>query len=126
MNPALPRRLAGYVHDTGIRALDHLAETVAPPEEGGEADALQTLVRQWRGMTEEQKDDFVGHVAGAVGEVIAASTLLPVGIEVGKRAVKSAKKVLKRGAKTLKRTAKAAAAGDGDKKRDGKKKRKRK
>jgi hypothetical protein len=98
MNAALPKKLAGYVHDIGVRALDHLADNVAPPGEGATPDALQTLVDNWRAMSEEQKEDFVGRVATSVGEVIAASALLPM-----KRAVKSAKKVLKKTKKTLKK-----------------------
>jgi len=106
MNAALPKKLAGYIHDMGVRSLDHLADSVAPPEEGAAPDALQTLVGNWRAMTPEQKEDFVERVAASVGEVIAASALLPVGIKVGKKAVKSAKKVLKKSAKTLKKAKK--------------------
>ena len=100
---ALPKKLASYIHDTGLRALDHLAESA---EEG--PDALQTLLGNWRSMTPEQKDAFVSRVSTAVGEVIAASALLPVGIKVGKKAVKSAKKVLKKSARALKKNTKAA------------------
>ena len=119
MNAALPKKLAGYVHDTGVRALDHLADSVPQPEEGAEPDALQTLVVHWRAMTPEQKEGFVDRVSTAVGEVIAASALLPMGIKVGKKAVKSAKKVLKKSAKTLKKAREP-------KKNDGKKKDKKK
>jgi hypothetical protein len=103
---ALPKKLASYIHDTGLRALDHLAESVAQPEEGAGADALQSLLAHWRSMTPEQKDDFVTRVALSIGEVIAASALLPMGVKVGKKAVKSAKKVLKKSAKTIKKGAK--------------------
>lgn len=106
MNAAIPKKLAGYVHDIGVRALDHLAENVPQPAEGAAPDALQTLVGHWRSMAAEQKEDFVDRVAASVGEVIAASALLPVGIKVGKKAVKSAKKVLKKSAKTLKKNKK--------------------
>ena len=105
---ALPKKLASYIHDTGLRALDHLAESVPPPEEGADADALQSLLGHWRSMAPEQKEDFVHRVALSVGEVIAASALLPLGVKVGKKAVKSAKKVLKKSAKTIKKNAKAA------------------
>jgi hypothetical protein len=98
MNAALPKKLAGYVHDIGVRALDDLAENVAPQGEGATPDALQTLVGNWRAMSAEQKENFVDRVAASVGEVIAASATLPM-----KKAVKSAKKVLKRTAKTLKK-----------------------
>ncbi len=120
MNPALPKRLASYVHETGIRALDHLAETVTVPQEGAQPDALQTLVGYWRGMNDEQKEDFVETIAGAVGEVIAAAALLPVGIKAGKKAIKSARKALRKSAKSIRKTTKTAAGG----KRKGKKKRK--
>ncbi len=111
MNAALPKRLAAWVHDTGIRTLDHLAENVTPHKDGAPADALQTLVEQWRSMTAGQKEDFVERIAAATGEVIAASTMLPVGIKAGKRAVKSARKILKRSAKALKKSAKAMTGG---------------
>jgi hypothetical protein len=109
---ALPKKLASYIHDTGIRALDHLADGAAPPAEGAEPDALQTLVAHWRAMSTEQKDAFVTRVSSSVGEVIAASALLPIGVKVGKKAVKSAKKVLKKSAKTLKKNKKAAKKND--------------
>ena len=59
-------------------------------------------------MTPEQKDDFVTRVALSIGEVIAASALLPMGVKVGKKAVKSAKKVMRKSAKTIKKNAKTA------------------
>jgi hypothetical protein len=105
---ALPKKLASYIHDTGVRALDHLAESTPAPEEGAEPDALESLLGHWRAMSPEQKDDFVTRVALSIGEVIAASALLPMGVKVGKKAVKSAKKVLKKSAKTIKKNAKAA------------------
>jgi hypothetical protein len=104
----LPKKLASYIHDTGLRALDHLAESVPAPDEGAEPDALQSLLAHWRSMTPEQKEDFVHRVALSVGEVIAASALLPMGVKVGKKAVRSAKKVLKKSAKTIKKNAKSA------------------
>lgn len=106
----LPKKLASYIHDTGLRALDHLAESA--PAEGGEPDALETLLGNWRSMTPEQKDAFVSRVSASVGEVIAASALLPVGIKVGKKAVKSAKKVLKKSERALKKNAKTAKKND--------------
>ena len=105
---ALPKKLASYIHDTGLRALDHLAQTTPAPEEGAEPDVLQLLVGRWRSLSPEQKDAFVTRVSASVGEIIAASALLPMGIKLGKKAVKSAKKVLKRSAKTIKKNAKTA------------------
>ena len=107
MDALLPKKLASYIHETGLRALDHLAESPEPAA----PDALQSLLAGWRTMTPEEKDAFVGRVAVSVGEVIAASALLPAGIKTGKKAVKSAKKVLKKSAKTLKKSAKAAKKG---------------
>ena len=101
----LPKKLASYIHGTGLRALDHLAEQ---PEPGDAPEALRTLLALWRTMSAEQKDDFVSRVSVSVGEVIAASALLPTGIKVGKKAVKSAKKVLEKSAKALKKNAKVA------------------
>ena len=110
MNAALPKKLASYIHETGVRALDHLAEGVPQPEEGSSPDALQSLAGHWRAMDAAQKDDFVERIAVSVGEVIAASALLPAGIKVGKKAVRSARKVLKKSARTLKKKAKDSAA----------------
>ena len=104
----LPKKLASYIHETGLRALDHLAQSNAVGPEGGAPDALKTLLGHWRMMSAEQKDEFVTKVSASVGEVIAASALLPIGIKVGKKAVKSAKKVLKKSANALKKNAKAA------------------
>jgi hypothetical protein len=108
MDPVFPKRLASYIHDTGVRALDHLASGVPSAAEGETPDALQTLVARWGEMSAEEKEAFVSRVSAAVGEVIAASALLPVGIEVGKKALKSVRKVLKRSRKALKQQAKDA------------------
>lgn len=110
MNAALPKKLASYIHDTGARALDHLADNTPPPAEGAEPDAIQTLTGNWRAMTPDQKEDFVTRISASVGEVIAASAMLPMGLKVGKKAVKSARKVLKKSAKELKKSEKAAKA----------------
>ena len=49
----LPKRVVAYIHDMGVRALDHLSENIptpaAPPE--GEApapNAVQSLVMHWK------------------------------------------------------------------------------
>lgn len=106
MNPAVPKKLASYMQEMGAQALNHLADTVAPPEEGAAPDAVQALVDRWRSMSTDEKYDFVTRVSAAVGEVVAASALLPVGMELGRKAVKSARKVLKRSAKSVKKKAK--------------------
>ena len=95
----LPKRLVAYIHDVGVRALDHLAETA---DGNG---AVQSLVGHWRTMPEAEKQEFVDHVAAAVVEVVAASTLLPVGRKRGKKAVKSARKVIRKRSKALKASA---------------------
>ena len=109
----LPKRLVSYIHDVGVRALDHLADSVdhngaAGPETS--PDAVQTLAGHWRSMPEAQKQVFVDKVAAAVVEVVAASTLLPVGLKLGKKAAKSARKVLKRRTKALRKSVKALTA----------------
>lgn len=109
MNAAVPKKLAAYMHDIGVRSLDHLAGRVAPPEEGAAPNALQHLAGSWKAMTDEEKQSFVETIAASVGEVIAASALLPMGIKAGKKAVKTARKVLKKSAKTLKKKKKKAA-----------------
>ena len=99
----LPKRLVNYIHDMGIRALDHLAENVGPDMR---PQAVQSLAEQWKAMSTEDKEKFVDRIATSVVEVVAASALLPVGRKVGKKAVKSARKVIKRRAKALKKSAK--------------------
>jgi hypothetical protein len=97
----LPKRLVAYIHDVGVRALDHLADTA-----DGNA-AVQPLVGHWRSLTEADKQEFVDKVAASVVEIIAASALLPIGLKVGKKAAKSARKVLKKRAKALRKSVKA-------------------
>ncbi len=97
----LPKRLVSYIHDVGVRALDHLADSA-----NGHA-AVEPLVGHWRSLSEADKQQFVDKVAGAVVEVIAASALLPLGIKAGKKAVKSARKVLKKRTKALRKSVKA-------------------
>jgi hypothetical protein len=80
----LPKRLVNYIHDVGVRALDHLAES--------------------------DKQEFVDKVATAVVEAVAASALLPLGLKAGKKAVKSARKVLKKRTKALRKSGKKLAA----------------
>lgn len=105
----LPKRLVDYIHDVGVRALDHLADTVEHNGAGSEG-AVQTLVGHWRAMPEAEKQDFVDRVATAVVEVVAASTLLPVGLKLGKKVAKSARKVIKKRTKALRKSVKALTA----------------
>jgi len=99
----LPKRLVNYIHDVGVRALDNLAETVTP--DGGPT-AVHNLVDHWKSMSTTDKQQFVDRVATSVVEVVAASALLPVGLKLGKKAVKSARKAIKRRRKALKKSAK--------------------
>ena len=97
----LPKRLVNYIHDVGVRALDHLAESA-----DGHA-AVQPLVSHWRSLTDTDKQEFVDKVATAVVEAVAASALLPLGLKAGKKAAKSARKVLKKRTKALRKSVKA-------------------
>jgi len=103
----LPKRLVNYIHDTGVKALDNLAEKVQPAADG-QPSALQTLVGHWTSMSQPEKEQFVDRVAASVIEVIAATSLLPVGARLGKKAVKSARKAIKRQKKALKKSAAAS------------------
>ena len=97
----LPKRLVNYIHETGVRALDNLADNAS----GGQPGPLQTLINDWKGMSKDDKEHFVDRVAEAVVEVIAVSALLPIGAKLGKKAAKSARKAIKRRKKALKKTA---------------------
>jgi len=99
----LPKRLVNYIHETGVRALDNLVDS-APQ---GQPAALQTLINDWKAMAKDEKEQFVDGVAESVIEVIALSALLPVGMKLGKKAVKSARKAIKRRKKALKKSASA-------------------
>ena len=98
----LPKRLVNYIHETGVRALDNLSDH-APV--GSEPTALHTLISHWKAMGKQDKEQFVDRVAESVIEVIALSALLPVGMKLGKKAVKSARKAIKRRKKALKKSA---------------------
>ncbi|MDP9360846.1 MAG: hypothetical protein M3P29_05275 [Acidobacteriota bacterium] len=111
----LPKRVANYIQDIGVRSLDHLADRfeapvpAAAPE--GEpatvpANAIQALVQHWKTMAAGDKEQFVERVAASVMEMIVASATLPLGLKVGKKTVKVAKKVIR---KRVKRVRKAAA-----------------
>lgn len=110
----LPKRVVAYIHDMGVRALDHLADNFAAPAvapEGAEAaapNAITTLVDHWKSMSKDDKEQFVDRVASSVVEVVAASAALPLGLKLGKKAVKATKKVLKKKAKKIRKAAKVA------------------
>ncbi len=125
--PLLPKRLVSYIREIGVRALDHLAETVEEPQPADAAgiepapNAIATLVGHWNSMAGDDKEQFVEQVAAAVVEVVAASTMLPVGLKLEKKAEKATRKAIRKQAKKLRKVAKAAIA-EGPKKK--KKKRK--
>ena len=112
----LPKRVADYIHDIGVRSLDHLAdhlEAPAPPAtpEGenataAPADAIQTLVQHWKSMAADDKELFVDRVATSVMKVIVASATLPLGLKKGKKTVKEAKKVIRKQVKKVRKAAK--------------------
>jgi hypothetical protein len=117
----LPKRVVDYIHEMGVRALDHLADNVQPsppaapptegeaqPAEGATPNAIATLVSHWQAMTDDEKEEFVDRVAASVIEVVAASAALPLGLKLGKRAVKATKRVLKRETKKVRKLAKQA------------------
>ena len=97
----LPKRLVRYIHETGVRSLDHLAETV----DGSASNAVQTLVGHWRAMSTEEKESFVEKVATSVVEVVAASAALPLGLKLSKKAAKAAKKAIRKQTKKIRKAA---------------------
>jgi len=115
----LPKRVANYIQDIGVRSLDHLAEHYEADTTGAPANAVQTLVDHWKSMAAEEKDQFVERVAASVMEVIVASATLPLGLKVGKKTAKVAKKVIRRQVKKVRKAAKTPK-----KKDEGKKKKK--
>ena len=110
----LPKRVVDYIHDMGVRALDHLADNVKksgpPAAEGTAPNAIETLVNHWKAMSKADKEKFVDSVTASVIEVIAASAVLPVGIKLGKKAAKATKKMIKKRTKKLRKAAKRALA----------------
>jgi hypothetical protein len=130
----LPKRVVDYIHEIGVRALDHLAEDfdAQPAAAGGEGvggapaaaagtsapTAVRELIDHWKSMSAAEKELFVERVASSVVEVVAASATLPLGLKLGKRAAKATKKVIKRETKKLRKAAKTA--GDDKPKKNGK------
>jgi len=131
----LPKRVANYIHDIGVRSLDHLAEhfeAPAPPAtpEGENAtaplpaNAIQTLVQHWKEMAPEDKEHFVERVSASVMEMIVASATLPLGLKVGRKTVKVAKKAIRKQVKKVRKAAKPPKPPKAAKKDVGKKKKK--
>ncbi len=109
----LPKRVVAYIHEMGVRALNHLADGYQQPSgpAGAKApNAVQALVDHWNSMTTDDKEKFVDHVAASVVDVVAASAVLPLGLKLGKRAAKATRVVLKKQTKKLRKAAKRIAA----------------
>lgn len=98
----LPKRVVNYIHDIGVRSLDNLAASVAADSPA----AVRKLTDDWKSMSTTDKQQFVDRVATSVVEVVAASALLPVGLKLGKKAAKSARKAIKRRRRALEKSAK--------------------
>lgn len=104
-NKLLPKRVVDYIHEMGVRALDHLAENFeSSVGEGAAPDAVKTLIDHWKSMPVDDKEAFVDQVATSVVEVVAASALLPLGLKHGRDAVKSARKALKKKVKKIRKS----------------------
>ena len=100
----LPKRVVGYIHEMGVRSLDHLAENAGEDSSA----AMKALIGNWKSMSAEEKDAFIGRVADAVVEVVAASAALPVGLKLGKKVAKATGKVIRKQTKQIRKAAKKA------------------
>ena len=100
----LPKRAVGYIHEMGVRSLDHLAENFGDDS----PEAVKTLVGHWKAMSAEEKEDFIDRVAASVVEVVAASAVLPIGLKLGKKVAKATGKVIRKKTKKIRKAAKAA------------------
>src|SRR5260221_8866372 len=85
----LPKRVVDYIHEMGVRALDHLADNVPPPApaaaptegegqsaEGSAPDAVATLVSHWRAMARCATAEVVDRSAAPVIPSHAATAAL--------------------------------------------------
>jgi len=106
----LPKRLVQYIHEIGVRSLDHLTEHISKAGTDQTPDGVHTLVDYWKSLPATEKQKFVERVAHSVVEVVAASAALPMGLKLGKKAVKATRKVLKRKTKRLRKIARHALA----------------
>jgi len=113
----LPKRVVGYIHEMGVRSLDHLAENAGEDSSA----AMQALIGNWKSMTAGEKEAFIARVADAVVEVVAASAALPVGLKLGKKAAKATGKVIRKQTKQIRKAAKKADKADKPKKAKAKK-----
>lgn len=103
----LPKRVVRYIHEIGVRSLDHLANNFQTGGGQGNAPhAVQTLVDHWKQMSTGDKEQFVERVAVSVVEAVAASAALPLGLKLSKKAAKAAKKVIRKQTKKIRKAAK--------------------
>jgi len=124
-NDLLPKRVVDYIHDVGVRSLDHLAEHYpepAPATPEGEnastpANAIQTLVQHWKSMAPDDKELFVEQVAASVMEIVVASATLPLGLKAGKKTAKVAKKAIRKQVKKVRKAEKKTKDDGGKKKK---------
>jgi acyl-CoA reductase-like NAD-dependent aldehyde dehydrogenase len=100
----LPKRVVGYIHEMGVRSLDHLAENAGEDSSA----AMKGLIGQWKVMSAEEKEAFIDRVAASVVEVVAASAALPVGLKLGKKVAKATGKVIRKQTKLIRKAAKKA------------------
>ena len=115
----LPKRVVDYIHDVGVRSLDHLAEhyeTPAPATPEGEnasapVNAVQTLVQDWKSMSPDDKELFVERVAASVMEIVVASATLPLGLKAGKKTARVAKKAIRKQVKKVRKAEKKSDDG---------------
>ena len=100
------------IHDTGVRALDALADrSAATPPAGSRtvSAAVHTLAGHWKEMAVEEKEKFVERVTASLVDVIAATASFPLGRKVGVKVLKAAGKAIRKQRKRMKKQ-KAAAA----------------
>jgi hypothetical protein len=125
-NDLLPKRVVDYIHDVGVRSLDHLAdhypESAPPATPEGEnastpANAVQTLVQHWKSMAPDDKELFVEQVAASVMEIVVASATLPLGLKAGKKTAKVAKKAIRKQVKKVRKAEKKSDEGRKKKKK---------
>ena len=108
----LPKRVLHYVHETGVRAIDALADRSSSTTPGGPKTvmaAMQTLASHWNGMTVADKEQFVERVTTSVVDVVAATATFPLGRKLGFKAFKVASKAIRKQRKRQKKE-KAAAS----------------
>ena len=132
----MPKRVAHYIQDIGVRALDHLADhievaTPAAPPAGDSAstappNAIQGLVQHWKTMAAGDKEQFVEKVGASVMAMIVASATVQRGLKVGKKTAKEAKKAIRKRVKKVRKAAAGFASNLAETKDSGGKRKKKK